>query len=214
MKRLHDESFHEWKIIPFHLISRTFSKSFIYHSHLSIKKKFIKSFPSFYKEILLNWKTFFSKTLEGNEGNAHLSRFSQNNLNFFSQLFDTNGTVKAWHLLKQEYHLNSNSYFPWQQLIISTPEKWKPTFKQRSEKRSDAKNLFIHDHHLIRSFRILILEKLTSKKLYQILISSRTDKVTSVTYFETKSNATKAEWTKHYITTSDDIRYIFAFFPL
>ena len=61
---------------------------------------------------------------------------------------------------------------------------------------------------------MLILEKLTSKKLYQILISSRTDKVTSVTYFETKSNATKADWTKHYITTSDDIRYIFAFFPL
>ena len=116
MKRLHDESFHEWKIIPFHLISRTFSKSFIYHSHLSIKKKFIKSFPSFYKEILLNWKTFFSKTPETpssvlsqflwyniyiqiDKGDVHLSRFSQNNLNFVSQLFDSNGSIKAWHLL-------------------------------------------------------------------------------------------------------------------
>ena len=74
--------------------------------------------PSFYKEILLNWKTFFSKTPETpssalsqflwyniyiqiDKGDVHLSRFSQNNLNFVSQLFDTNSSIKAWHPLKQ-----------------------------------------------------------------------------------------------------------------
>ena len=62
IKRLYDESFQEWKIIPLHLISKTFVKPFIFHSNLSFKKKLIKSFPSFYKEILLNWKTFFSRT--------------------------------------------------------------------------------------------------------------------------------------------------------
>ena len=62
IKKLYDDSFHEWKIIPLHLISRTFGKSFIFHSNLSFKKKLIKSFPSFYKEILLKGKTFFSKT--------------------------------------------------------------------------------------------------------------------------------------------------------
>ena len=59
IKRLYDDSFHEWKIIPLHLISRTFGKSFIFHSNLSFKKKLIKSFPSFYKKILLKGKTFF-----------------------------------------------------------------------------------------------------------------------------------------------------------
>ena len=126
IKRLYDDSFHEWKIIPLHLISRTFSKSFIFHSNLSFKKKLIKSFPSFYKEILLNWKTFFSKTpettssilsqflwyniyIQVDEDDVHLSKFSQNNLNFVSQLFNTNGSIKTWYLLKQEYHLKNNS---------------------------------------------------------------------------------------------------------
>ena len=75
------------------------------------------------------------------------------------------------------------------------PKKWKLTIKQSS---SDAKNLIIHGHHLIKGSRILILEKLTSKELYQILISSRTNKVTSVRYFETKFNL---DWTKIFVLT-------------
>ena len=133
------------------------------------------------------------------EDDVHLSRFSQNNLNFVSQLFNTNGLVKAWHLLKQEYHLKNNRYFQWLQLINSIHEKWKLTIKQSS---SDAKNLIIHGHHLIKGSRILILEKFTLKKLYQILILSRTNKVTSVTYFETKFNANSLDWTKIFILPS------------
>ena len=70
-------------------------------------------------------------------------------------------------------------------LINSVPEKWKLTIKQRI---SDAKNLIIHGHHLMKGSKILILEKLTSKELYQILTSSSTNKVTSVEYFQTKFN--------------------------
>ena len=110
-----------------------------------------------------------------------------------SQLFHKNGTIKSWHLLKQEYRLNNNSHLQWQQLINSIPEKWKLAIKQSS---SDAKNLIIHGHHLIKGCRILILEKLTSKELHQILILSRNNKVTSVTYFETKFNANNLDWTK------------------
>ena len=132
------------------------------------------------------------------EGDIHLFKFSQNNLNFVSPLFKTNGSIKAWQPLKQEYHLNNNSYFQWLQLINSIPEKWKLTITQSS---IDAKNLIIYGCHLRKGSRILILEKLTSKELYQILISSRTDKVTSVTntYFETKFNANNLDWTKIFI---------------
>ena len=82
---------------------------------------------------------------------------------------------KGWHLLKQEYHLNNNSYFQWLQLINSILEKWKLTINQNS---SDAKYLIIHCHHLIKGSRILILENVASEEIYQILISSRTNKVT------------------------------------
>ena len=37
VKRLYDDSFHEWKIIPLHLISITFGKSFMFYSNLSFK---------------------------------------------------------------------------------------------------------------------------------------------------------------------------------
>ena len=68
-------------------------------------------------------------------------------------------------------------------MINSIPEKWKLTIKQSSRKGS----------------RILTLEKLTSKELYEILISSRTNKVKSVTYFETKFNANNLDWTEAFI---------------
>ena len=89
---------------------------------------------------------------------------------------------------------------------MTTRKKWnnnnnnkckrKITIKQSS---SDAKNLIIHGHYLIKGSRILILEKLISKELYQILISSRTNKVTSVTYFETKFNRNSLNWTKIFL---------------
>ena len=106
--------------------------------------------------------------------------------------------INAWHLLKQQYHLNNNNYFQWLQLINSVPEKWKLTIKQSS---SNAKNLIIHGLHLIKGSRILILEKLTSKELYQILISSRTNKFT-FKYFETKFTANSLDWTKIFILPS------------
>ena len=81
-------------------------------------------------------------------------------------------------------------------MINSIPEKWKLTIERNS---SDAKNLIIHGHHLTKGSRILILEKLASKELYQMLISSRTNKVTSVTYFETKFNANNLDSTKMFI---------------
>ena len=85
----------------------------------------------------------------------HLSRFLQNNLNFVSHLLDTNGSIKVWHLLKQDYHLNNDTYLQCLQLIISIPEKWKLGIKQNS---SDAKNDSVSNIHLIN--HILLLFKL------------------------------------------------------
>ena len=115
---------------------------------------------------------------------------------YISQRFDTNSSIKAWNLLKQQYHLNNNSYFQWLYLVNPIPEKWKLTIKQKS---IDVKNIIIHGQHLIKVSRILILEKITSKELYKILISGRTNKVTSVTYFETKLNVNNVDWTKIFI---------------
>ena len=55
-KRLDDNSFHEWKLIPLYLIEKSFGTAFKFHSNLLFKSNKIKSFPSFYRQIILNWK--------------------------------------------------------------------------------------------------------------------------------------------------------------
>ena len=59
VKKLYDDCFHEWKIIPLHLLNKYFGPSFKFHSNLHFESKLLKDFPSFYKQILMNWKKYF-----------------------------------------------------------------------------------------------------------------------------------------------------------
>ena len=59
IKELHDESSHEWKIIPLTLIKNTFGECFIFHSSLDFNG-FLNSFPEFYIKIFHSWKNTFS----------------------------------------------------------------------------------------------------------------------------------------------------------
>ena len=54
IRRLYDDSFHEWKLIPLYLIEKLFGSSFKFHSNLLFKGNKTKFFPSFYREIILN----------------------------------------------------------------------------------------------------------------------------------------------------------------
>ena len=102
--------------------------------------------------------------------------------------------MKAWYILKQEYDLNNNSYFQWLQLINSFLKNANLPLSKVAVMHEDLRG-----HLLMKGSRILILEKLTSKELYQILISSSTNKITSVTYIETIFNANNLDWTKIFI---------------
>ena len=46
-------------------------------------------------------------------------------INYVSQLFIDNDSIKKWHKFKREYNLHQNSYFQWVQLIDCIPEKSK-----------------------------------------------------------------------------------------
>ena len=60
LRKLCDENFHEWKIIPSHLINKYFGKSFKFHSCLSFDRKLLIKFPKFYKNILIQCSSSFS----------------------------------------------------------------------------------------------------------------------------------------------------------
>ena len=55
IKKLYDENFHKWKIIPLYLINKYFGSNFKFHSNLSIDKKILKNFPKYYEEIFMLW---------------------------------------------------------------------------------------------------------------------------------------------------------------
>ena len=180
-----------------HLISKTFKKFFLLHSNLSFKKKLIKSFPYFnkgnpskhenlleqQKRLLVFCIIFYGKisTFKSMKATYISLGFHTKKLNFIFQLFETSG--------KQEYHLNNISYFQWLPLINLIPEKLKFIIKQT---KSDAKNLK-------NGSRILFVEKVTSEELYETLISSSANQITSVTYFETMLQANILDWTKIFI---------------
>ena len=56
IRRLYENYFHEWKLIPLYLIEKSFGTAFKFHSNLLFKGNKIKFFPSFYSQIILNWK--------------------------------------------------------------------------------------------------------------------------------------------------------------
>ena len=55
IKKLFDENFHDWKILPLHIIHKSLGKKFVFHSNLKVNKKLTKSFPKYYREIINTW---------------------------------------------------------------------------------------------------------------------------------------------------------------
>ena len=118
------------------------------------------------------------------------------NINYVSQLFRSKGSNKTWHELKTEYELNENSYFQWLQLTSAIPEGWRFIIKQTHESTT---NLIIHDHHVIKERRILILNKLSSTEIYAILISKVQNKPSSNFYFKNLFDDNDIYWATIYM---------------
>ena len=182
IRRLYDNLFHEWKLIPLFLIKKSFGCSFTFYSNLFSKRNKTKFFPSFYKEVFLYWKKYltrkpeipsctlsqylwYSNIIQVEKHLIYLVQFSEENINYVSQLFRSEGSIKTWHEIKTEHELHENSYFQWLQLISAIPEERKFVIKETHESTT---NLIVDDHHVIKSSRILNLDKLSSTEIYAI----------------------------------------------
>ena len=117
IRRLYDNSFHEWKLIPLYLIEKSFGTSFIFHSNLLFKTKFS---PPFYREIILNWNKILAMITEipswilsqylwykgiipVDNASVYFLKFSKKkNINYILQLFSDNTSIKQWHEFKRE----------------------------------------------------------------------------------------------------------------
>ena len=214
IRRLYNNSFHEWKLIPLYLTEKSFGRSFKFHSNLLLESNKTKFFPSFSREIFLYWKKhlimmteipssilsqylWYNANIQIDKTSIHFSQFSEKNINYVSQLFNNNGSIKRWHKFKGEYNLHQN-YSQWVQLIDSIPEKWKFIIKKINEV---AANLITHDHHLIKGSRVTTLDKLTSTEIYSMLALKVQNKPSFNIYFENLFNYHNIDWTAIYVTT-------------
>ena len=68
----------------------------------------------------------------------------------------------------REHNLHESFYFQCLQLINSIPERWKFIIK---ENYGNATKFTFHNHQLIKGSSVITLDKLTSTKIYYILIS-------------------------------------------
>ena len=55
IKKLFDNNFHQWKLIPLYLICHYLGKFFKFHSNLEVSHSILCKFPKFYKEIFIRW---------------------------------------------------------------------------------------------------------------------------------------------------------------
>ena len=122
--------------------------------------------------------------------------FSAKNISFVTQLFNTDGSVKTLNIFKTEFALQNKDQFCWIQLVNAIPEIWKKCNKQTSK---NTGLLVVKDHHLLRGSRVIILEKLSSKKLYSLLISAIDDQPTSQKYYNLFPNI-ELPWKEIYLT--------------
>ena len=122
--------------------------------------------------------------------------FSTKNINFKTQLFNTNGSVKNRKILKTEYALQNKDQFCWLQLTNVIPEMWKKCIKQTSENTS----LLVVKVQCLRGSKIIIPEWLSSKELYSLLISAIDHQPTSQKYFNNLFPNIELTWKEIYFT--------------
>ena len=208
IKRLFDNNFHQWKLIPLYLIRQYLGKNFKFHSNLEVSHSILCKFPKFYKEIFIRWGKhlsslatlpstvacqfiWFNKHIQIDNKSIYLYNFSNRNLNFVGQLFDTDGKLKSWDCVKHQFLLKNNMQFQYRQIIHAFPQHWKETIKQCAR---NLNNLYIQDHHLIKCNTIYNSEKLNSKELYHMQFCLKYDKPACQSYHKKNFDDYDLNW--------------------
>ena len=111
IKRLYDDSFHEWKLIPLHLINTTITPAFKFHPSLALSFQ-LDEFPKFYQNIFQFWSTcfrsasivpsitlfellWFNRNIKVDNRPVLFKHFSEKGVNFVSCIMKENGEIKS-----------------------------------------------------------------------------------------------------------------------
>ena len=121
------------------------------------------------KHILVNKRSFYNTTL------------ADKGINHVRQLFDTDGAMKLWSVLKSEFSSSTNSNFYWIQLNNAIPKAWKENLYKGDKNFHD---LTFSGHHIIKKCQVYSLTKCNSKELYSLQVCLNDSKTKSQIYLE------------------------------
>ena len=125
----------------------------------------ISFFTSYFLSTVACQFIWYNNYIQIGNKSIYLYNFSNRNLDFVGQLFDTDGNLKSWDCVKHQLPLRNNIQFQYWQTVHALPQHWKETMKQSV---GNLNNLYIQDHHLIKCITIYNLEKLNNEELYHM----------------------------------------------
>ena len=215
LKRLYDDNFHPWKLIPTFLFKKLFKcSSPMFYPNLDPNTSILDTLPIFYKNIVNKWVSFSksepitasSVLSESIWYNRHIKIDSRSiqptffnikeNL-FVHNLVNENGEFLSWVSFREKYHLNQVMFFKWLQLKSSIPARWLKIVKESV----GFNNLCHFSPHINYNARILLLEKLSSRHIYNILIKTLFKTPTAQLLFDNKFDV--PDWKKIYLLPRD-----------
>ena len=183
VKRLCDNNFHVWKIIPVALLDLC-GGLLVFHSNLSAESlSYSKTMPSFYVNLMISWEIFsriFPEPKESEKLQYSLSQslwhnlnlkiddksfydkhFADAGLNTVADLFDEKGVLLSWEKYCSK-GLPSTKCFKFIQIVNSIPQSWLKVIRV-----SRNSSEFCHVEENLSGLEML---KLTSRKIYWILV--------------------------------------------
>ena len=164
IKRLYDDSFHEWKLIPIHLINTTVTLAFKFYPSQFYPSFQLDKFPKFYQNIFQFWSNCFCslstvmsiilseflwllRNIIVNNRPIFFKHFSEKGVNFVSHIMKKNGDNKSWNDLKKKFKLEQQLHFKWMLLVNAIPSDWKNNLKHSD---TYPQNHILLDHHLVK----------------------------------------------------------------
>ena len=109
-------------------------------------------------------------------------------------MFNEKRKLKTWDELKQEYGFHENKRFLLMQLLHAIPKSWK---NDLSHVKENIHNLVIQIHHIIRKHHMYFLNRLSSKEIYNFLITLKEEQ-TSSRFYQKFSNS-NLDWKNIYL---------------
>ena len=135
----------------------------------------------------------YNKNIKIDNKSIYSAEFSKKDLNCVGHLFNERQRSKMWDELKQEYRFLENRRFLFMQLLHAIPKSW---IEDLSNVKQDIHNLVIQDHHITRKHHMYLLNRLSSKEVYNFLIAQKEEQTASRLYYQKKFSNSNLDWKK------------------